>query len=46
MALIILQSGVQLRRADIVDYVRGVVDVFVQLERRGGQRRVSRIVAK
>ncbi len=46
MALIILQSGVQLRRADIVDYVRGVVDVFVQLERHGGQRRVSQVVAK
>lgn len=43
LALIILQSGVQLRRADIVDYVNNVVDVFVQLERRDGRRVVSRI---
>ncbi|MFA5990598.1 MAG: P-type DNA transfer ATPase VirB11 [Sphingomonas sp.] len=46
MALIILQSGAQLRRADIIDYVHSVVDVFVQLERRGGKRRVSRIMVK
>lgn len=46
LALIILQSGVQLRRADIIDYVNNVVDVFVQLERRGGRRMVSRISAR
>jgi len=45
LALIILQSGVQLRREDIVHYVANVVDVIVQLERRGGERRVARIMA-
>lgn len=44
MALIILQSGVQLRRGDIVDYVRGIVDIFVQLERRQGKRGIGQIV--
>lgn len=44
LALIILQSGVQLRRADIVDYVRSVVGLFVQLDRKSGLRRVSQMV--
>jgi type IV secretion system protein VirB11 len=44
LALIILQSGVQLRRADIVHYVTSVVDIFVQLDRRNGRRGVSRIL--
>lgn len=43
LALIILQSGVQLRRSDIVDYVRSVVGLIVQLDRHGGQRRVSQL---
>ncbi len=44
LALIILQSGVALRHEDILRYVTGVVDVIVQLERVGGQRRVARIM--
>ena len=44
LALIILQSGVALRHEDIVRYVTGVVDVVVQLERAGGQRRVARMM--
>lgn len=43
LALIILQSGVQLRRSDIVDYVRSVVGLIVQLGRHQGQRRVSQL---
>jgi type IV secretion system protein VirB11 len=43
LALIILQSGVQLRREDIVRYILGVVDAIVHLERTGGRRRVTRI---
>ena len=43
LALIVLQSGTQLRREDIVHYASGVIDAVVQLERRGGQRQVSRI---
>ena len=44
LALIILQSGVHLRREDILHYVTNVVDVIVQLERRNGVRQISRIM--
>ena len=43
IALMVLQAGVQLGRAEIVDYVAGVVDVFVQLSREQGRRRVSEV---
>lgn len=46
LALIILQSGVQLRRDDVVAYVSNVVDVFVQLKRGPEGRYISHIVAK
>jgi type IV secretion system protein VirB11 len=44
LALMVLQAGANLGRGEIVDYVRGVVDVFVQLGRRDGRREVSQIV--
>jgi len=44
LALIVLQTGTQLTREDIVHYIRSVVDLVVQLERRGGQRIVSQIM--
>ncbi len=40
LALLILQSGSKLSREDVRHYVRSSVDVFVQLERRSGVRRV------
>ncbi len=40
IALMVLQAGANLRRAEIVDYVAGVVDVFVQLAREQGRRKV------
>ncbi|MFA6032401.1 MAG: P-type DNA transfer ATPase VirB11 [Myxococcota bacterium] len=43
LALIILQSGVHLSKSDIVDYVRSVADLFVQLERVNGKRRIARV---
>ena len=43
IALMVLQAGAHLGRAEIVDYVRGVVDVFVQLGREGGRRRVTQV---
>lgn len=43
LALIVLQTGTQLRREDIVGYATGVIDAVVQLERRNGRRLVSRI---
>lgn len=44
LALLVLQSGTQLRREDVVSYVLGVIDVFVQLERIEGRRVISRVL--
>ena len=44
LALIVLQSGIGLRREDIIHYVTNVVDAVVQLERRDGRRSVARIM--
>jgi type IV secretion system protein VirB11 len=43
LAMLVLQSGVNLGRAEIADYVRNAVDVFVQLSRRNGRRVISEI---
>jgi len=43
LALLVLQSGLNLARSEISEYVRRVVDVFVQLSRRDGRRIVSEI---
>lgn len=43
---LLIQVGSHLRRADIIDYVHHVVDIYVQLERRNGQRHVSQIVTR
>ena len=43
IALMVMLSGAQLGRDEIVRYVRGVVDVSVQLSRRKGRRGVSHI---
>lgn len=45
LALLVLQGGTRLSRNDIRDYVKESVDVFVQLERRAGKRRISGILA-
>lgn len=44
LALIVLQSGTQLRREDVVHYAANVIDAVVQLERRQGRRQISRIM--
>ena len=41
LALLVLQGGTQLRRADVIDYVSSVIDVYVQLDRGTAGRRVS-----
>jgi type IV secretion system protein VirB11 len=46
LSLLVLQAGLQLSRAEIAEYVRGIVDVFVQLSRRDGRRVISEIVFK
>lgn len=43
LALMALMANTELRRGELVDYVRGTVDVFVQLERYNGERLVSEI---
>jgi type IV secretion system protein VirB11 len=46
LAMLVLQAGLNLSRAEITDYVRSVIDVFVQLSRRDGRRVISEIVFK
>ena len=41
IALLVLQGGTQLRRDDVLHYARSTIDVFVQLSRVSGRRRVS-----
>ena len=43
IALLVLQGGTQLRREDVVHYIRSTIDVFVQLTRVAGRRSVSEI---
>jgi type IV secretion system protein VirB11 len=43
LSLLVLQAGLNLGRAEISEYVRGIVDVFVQLSRRDGRRAISQI---
>lgn len=46
IALLVLQGGTQLRRDDVVHYIRATVDVFVQLSRVAGRRSVSAITLR
>jgi type IV secretion system protein VirB11 len=43
LALLVLQTGTQLKREDVVSYVGSVIDIFVQLERHHGVRRISEV---
>jgi type IV secretion system protein VirB11 len=43
IVLLVLQGGSRLGRDDVRHYVRSTVDVFVQLERVGGRRRVAEV---
>lgn len=44
IALMVMQSGMALPRAELLTYVRSVVDVVVQLGRVGGERMVTDIL--
>lgn len=46
LALLVLQTGTRLNRNDVLDYVRSIVDVFVQLTRTGGRRHVSAVALR
>ena len=43
LALMAMMGGTELRRAELVDYVRNTVDIFVQLGRDGGTRLVTTV---
>lgn len=43
LALLVLQTGSPLGWDDVVRYVRSTIDVFVQLERVGGRRRIATV---
>ncbi|MEX0342683.1 MAG: hypothetical protein AB3N06_08855 [Erythrobacter sp.] len=44
LALLVLQTGSRLSRDDVRHYVRESIDVFVQLERHAGRRRVAQVM--
>lgn len=46
LALLVLQAGTKLSRADVQQYVSQTLDVFVQLSRRGGKRVIERVAFK
>ena len=46
IVLLVLQGGTQLNRDDVRHYVSQTVDVYVQLTRSGGKRRVSEVVLR
>lgn len=46
IVLLVLQAGTQLNRDDVRHYVRSTVDVYVQLVREGGRRRVAEVVCR
>lgn len=46
LALLVLQAGSRLGRDDVRHYVRESVDVFVQLERKAGRRKVARLLVR
>ena len=43
IALMVMQKGLPLRKAEIVDYISTVIDVAVQLDRTAGRRSVSAV---
>jgi type IV secretion system protein VirB11 len=46
LALLVLQGGSRLGREDVRHYVRTSIDVFVQLERSAGQRKVAQVLVR
>jgi type IV secretion system protein VirB11 len=43
LALMVMQAGLGLSRADTIAYARSMIDVVVQLDRRDGRRRIAAI---
>jgi type IV secretion system protein VirB11 len=43
LAMLVLQRGVGLSRLDIIDYLRSVIDIYIQVERSSVGRRISEV---
>ena len=43
LALMALMSGVELRRSELIDYIRDIVDIFIQVGRHEGARLITEI---
>lgn len=43
LALMALMSGVELRRSELIDYIRDIVDIFIQVGRHDGARLITEI---
>ncbi len=43
LGLMVMQAGLGLTRADTLAYARSVIDIIVQLDRRGGERAIAEI---
>ena len=46
LVLLVLQGGTRLAAEDVRHYVRASIDVFVQLERQGGRRKVTHVLVR
>jgi type IV secretion system protein VirB11 len=46
LALLVLQAGSRLSRDDVRHYVRESVDLFVQLKRRAGRRKIAQVLVR
>ncbi len=46
LVLLVLQAGSRLQREDVRHYVSESVDVFVQLERAAGRRKIAKVLAR
>jgi type IV secretion system protein VirB11 len=44
IVLLALQAGTRLNREDVRHYIKSTIDIFVQLTRSGGHRRVAEVV--
>ena len=44
IVLLVMQAGTRLNRDDVRHYVRSTIDLYVQLTREGGRRRVAEVI--
>jgi type IV secretion system protein VirB11 len=44
LALMVMQAGLGLSRSETIIYAKSVIDIVVQLDRQGGERRIGAIM--